>query len=412
MPNDNYCTLRNGTKVKQNPETNRATKRRVTVNAAETTNGRKPKLKKPKINIKSANTPKTENDTLMEGADKTKYKTGIINHTVTCNAKPDSKGCRDDTKWKTYGVNEPILIENQSIADTCKKESSEINDVLITRIKAHKLGSYYVKVADDKEEFCAIQGISIAPDGRRLLVDSLNRKIKMFSRDMEFLDCIKTWGRPLDVACINNEEAAVITLQKSLVILDISNGQMSIKSANAILQIGLWNIARCKNNIAVTYPFHKGRYSYAYVKLVDRRGKVIWVGCKELQKQGLLSNPASVSCFDEAETPIVFVSDSHMNKLISMNGNTGDYINEKDMLGPGCLTSTQFGIVCVSSKGVSLLWNDFSQERVLLSVPEDLEWGPLAMAYDCSAQQLVLSYTGHVGNAYHGSYIDCFQLYL
>ena len=288
----------------------------------------------------------------------------------------------------------------------CNTTSLVVNDAQLTEIKACKFGYYPVKTAYDTEEFCAIQGISVTPDGRRLFVDSCNKNIKMFSKDMTLLGCVKTRGRPLSLVCLNNEEAAVITLQKSLVILDISNGHMSIKSADAVLEEGLWNITKCKDYFAVTYPFHKRKSKFLYVNLVDRRGKIIWEGCKTLQKQGILSLPTSVACLDDKDRPLVFVADSHLNKIISINGNSGEFINEKHVVGPGSLATTYFGLISTSSNGIIIISHDLSQEKLLLSVPTDLERGPLEMAYDDSNHQLIMSYNGHVGN-----YIDCFQIY-
>ena len=281
----------------------------------------------------------------------------------------------------------------------------QINDVEITRIVAHKTGSYNVKVDDDIYD-CRIQGIAITPDGRQLLADNANYKIKMFSSDMEFISSIKTRGRPLDITCISNQEAAVVTLQKSLVIINISNEQMSIKS-NVTLTRGLWSIAKCKDEFAVTCPFPKPHTRNSSVTLYDKQGKVCWSASKYHQNQALFSLPFSVSSYDAEETCIIVVSDAHMNKLISLNGETGEVINEKELRSPGCVTTDNFGNIFLCYKGVSVLSSDFSQERLLLSVPGDLQWGPLAMAYDSSIHKLFLSYN----YAYNsGNFVDCFKL--
>ena len=92
----------------------------------------------------------------------------------------------------------------------------------------------------------------------------------------------------------------------------------------------------------------------------------------------------------------MFVADSHTNKVISINGNIGEYINEKHMLGPGCLMAAPFS---ASPMSVILLSHDHSQEMILLSAPNDIVWWPLSiMAYDFSYHQLIISCTDYVGN--------------
>ena len=390
MPEDNHMTLRNGTRIKQ-------------ISPAETTNLCAPNSKKARLNTNN------KNIAVDLDANKLIYQTDINYHNKGEDEKPAaSKEPNDKGKGSPLEFKEPLGVEHNG---DCTMKSSGVNDAPLTKIKASKLGSYCVRIAEDTEEFCAIQGMSVAPDGRRLLVDSCNRKIKLFSKYMELLDCIKTRGQTLSIACLSNEEAAVITRQKSLMILDISHERMSIKSAGAVLETGLWNIAKCGNSFAITYPFYFRQLKCMHVALVDRQGKVIWVGCKELLKQGTMSLPISVACFEDLDEPIVFVADSHMHKLIAMNGDTGKYINERHILGPGCLAAAPFGIFSTSLSGVILVAHDLSQEKILLSMPEDIEWGPQAMAYDNSNHQLIISYTGHVGNAYHCNYIDCFQIY-
>ena len=50
-------------------------------------------------------------------------------------------------------------------------------------IKAEKCAEYDITQRD--EDFFWITGLSITPDGRRVLADYYNSKIKLFSRDMK-----------------------------------------------------------------------------------------------------------------------------------------------------------------------------------------------------------------------------------
>ena len=72
--------------------------------------------------------------------------------------------------------------------------------------------------------------MAITNDGRRLLVDYRNDKIKLFSRDMKLLSSLSLSSSPWDVAVTGDREAIVsYDDDKTLLILDISDRKMSIK---------------------------------------------------------------------------------------------------------------------------------------------------------------------------------------
>ena len=101
----------------------------------------------------------------------------------------------------------------------------------ISEIKAQKHTEYNIKLRDDEEDYgCYITGLSITPDGRRLLADCNNSKIKMFSRDMKIISSLTLPAEPWDIAVTGDREAVVSVYDGSkLFILDVSDKQMSIR---------------------------------------------------------------------------------------------------------------------------------------------------------------------------------------
>ena len=53
----------------------------------------------------------------------------------------------------------------------------------LSQMKAKKLTSYDVKLHNDEKD-CWVTGMAITKDGRQLLIDLNNKKVKMFSREM------------------------------------------------------------------------------------------------------------------------------------------------------------------------------------------------------------------------------------
>ena len=99
----------------------------------------------------------------------------------------------------------------------------------LSQIKAQTLDGYNVKLDDDKKT-CYINGMAITNDGRRLLADRGNSKIKLFSPDMKLLCSLSLSTSPWNIAVTGDREAVVSCVgETKLLILDISDRKMSIK---------------------------------------------------------------------------------------------------------------------------------------------------------------------------------------
>ena len=107
----------------------------------------------------------------------------------------------------------------------------------LSRVKATKANSYNIKLTDDAWIWsCHITGIAITKDKRLLLLDNAHRKVKAFSRDMKFLSYISIPDEPWDIEVIDDATAIITSKYKTLVVLDISGGQLSIDCSSLITE--------------------------------------------------------------------------------------------------------------------------------------------------------------------------------
>ena len=269
------------------------------------------------------------------------------------------------------------------------KGQSTRHSVALTQLKGRKLGSYNVKLSDDREE-CWITGMATTNDGRRLLVDYYNDKVKLFSRDMQLLSSLSLSDRPRVIAVISDKEAVVTTADKSLVLLGISGSKMSINDTTRVpCEVG--GISQYGEKLAVTssssYP--------ASVKLIDKTGRVYWSVSSDGQGQSLFSFPQFVT--SDIDRNIVTVTDCWNNTLTVLNGDTGDVIKRRSVKDkrPHGVTTGPSGNIYVCYYGtleVAELTGDLSGERILLSRQDGLGAGPWSIAYDKSCGQLITSY--------------------
>ena len=286
---------------------------------------------------------------------------------------------------------------NRVVAAAGKSQSAR-QSVALTQLKGRKLKRYNVKLSNDKEE-CNITGMAITNDGRRLLVDENNKKVKLFSWDMKLLSSLSLSETPRGIAVISDKEAVVITVNKSLlslVLLNISARHLSINTTTRV-PYDVEGISKYGERLAVTSHSPEP----ATVKLIDKTGRVHWSVSTDDQGQSLFSTPLFVTSDIERNT--VTVTDWGNNTLTVLNGDTGDVIKRRSVKDkcPYDVTTGPSGNIYVcyfDTREVAELTGDLAEERILLSQQDGLGDGPLAIAYDKSSGQLITSYE------YLGSY--------
>ena len=302
----------------------------------------------------------------------------------------------------------PIPVPLSGIGITPTGVSGQVASKTISRsqIKVQKLASYNVNLGDDKS-ICWITGIAITNDGRRLLADQDNSKIKLFTRDMKSLCSLSLSTRPWDIAVTGDKEAVVSCLyERKLLILDISDRKMSIKGT-VELPFTVRGIVPYEDKLLVTRAWPTPT-SPPSVKLIDQTGRVYWSADTDQQGQELFSVPWSVTCYDDGGSAAVIVSDWSKHTLTVLNADTGDVITRRQVeeKSPrGVTTDTAGNIyVCYGSPGeVAVLSKDLSQEKVLLSKRDGLSRAPQAIVYNSVDHQLLVSYNNR-------NTVDCFKL--
>ena len=303
---------------------------------------------------------------------------------------------------------------NKVVAAAGKRESAR-QSVALTQLKGRKLKSYNVKLTDDRED-CNITGMAISNDGRRLLVDYCNNKVKVFSQDMKLLSSLSLSDRPCGIAVISDKEAVVTTANRSLVLLDISGSKMSINNTTSLSYVA-WGISKLldisgskmsiNDTTRVSY-YVEGISKYGEklavtssspgppsVKLIDKTGRVYWSLSFDDQGQSLFSFPQYVTSDIERNT--VTVTDCGNNTLTVLNGDTGDVIKRRSVKdkSPGGVTTGPSGNIYVCYKytrEVAELTEDLAEERILLSQQDGLGNWPYAIAYDKISGHLITSY--------------------
>ena len=244
----------------------------------------------------------------------------------------------------------------------------------LSKMKAIKQRTFKIRQQDDIHS-CTITGMAITKNGRKIMVDATNETVKLFSQDMKIMSTISV--SPRDIALTNDKEVIVTTENKSLVALDISSSQLSMKTTTQ-LSYDVYGICRYRNKLVVTSLDSKP----PSVKLIDKSGTVYWSVTSDQQGQPLFINPRNVTSPDDGKSSSVIVTDWGNHTLTLLNGVTGEVITRchlREKYPRGVTADSDGNIYICSFKTceLSVLSGDLSEERILPSSMEGLSDRPL-----------------------------------
>lgn len=124
-----------------------------------------------------------------------------------------------------------------TIPSTPKKGGKSLKPVEQCAVKVNTFG---VRMHNDKSP-CDITGSTIMPDGRLVLVDYNNKKLKVLDRDYKLVSDYKTDGASFDATTLSdNQVAATVPKEKRIQFLSLQDG---IKAADSIqTRLECWGI--------------------------------------------------------------------------------------------------------------------------------------------------------------------------
>ena len=250
------------------------------------------------------------------------------------------------------------------------------------QIKAKEIGTFNVKIRKDNT-VCDIHGITITPSGQRLVVDYNNKKVKLFSQDMKFLSSVSVPVLyPNDITMVNDRDA-VVTVELSLVFLEVTGKQLRIKHT----------IETSFDCIGITYSNGKLFVSdCTTIHALDLQGTELWsVGRRSLFKT-LFKYAEYVSSNSDGRW--IAVTDSDKNTITILDTNNGAVITSRKLkhgAGPeGVSVDMSDKIFVCLGRNIVALSSDLKHEHVLFNMETKI---PQAIAYDKMNHQLIISHT-------------------
>ena len=306
-------------------------------------------------------------------------------------------------------VSQPVLVRGDKPAaaatSLCTKADRNESGCSVGRetyqyVKAGKDRDLKVRCDDDCRS-CCISGLNVTQDGRLLMVDSENDKIKMLTADRQRLLQLQFNGEYLDITVYNNT-TAVAAGRLDLLFIDISEGSLAVKKTVRV-DFYIYAIQSCGNNLLVSCKDDDDDYVWS-VKLITTAGEPLWSVSKDQTGHALFQVPYNLTCYRDQNQCRVVLTDSLKNCITVLDGNTGKVINTIT-LGtqcPGGVTTDNNGnfYICYQGSDEIVIWNkDMTNSRVLLTTRDD----PWALGYDSFRNQLIVSYS-------YADEVKCYQL--
>lgn len=138
-----------------------------------------------------------------------------------------------------------------TIPQTPKKQSVSQSRTKPTNMElcAVKVNSFGVRMHNDKSP-CDITGSTLMPDGRLVLVDYNNKKLKVLDSDFKLMSDFRTDGASFDAATMSDHHVAVtVPKEKRIHFLSLQDGMKSCDSIQTRLEC--WGID-CMDDKLVT----------------------------------------------------------------------------------------------------------------------------------------------------------------
>ena len=187
-----------------------------------------------------------------------------------------------------------------------------------------KIGTYNTRQSIDMVDG-TVSGIAVTKDGRKLLADYDNRRVKLFFKEMEFLSSVDLDGRPpRDIAMISDSEA-VVSCGNNLAVLRIVDNQLQINSVLG-LPFDVNGMTPYKSRLIVT-TIHPQPTS---VKMIDLTSENVYWSVSAYQTGAPLFS-FHISSPTDGTSPVVF--SVFVDVLTTLNGDTGEIINSREHSG-------------------------------------------------------------------------------
>lgn len=351
--------------------------------------------------------------------------------------QPLNKGIRklrsskQTTTVSTHATGDIATSETTGVQpEPNRNHGSEHHASSLSHLTISHRESIFVKISCD-DQSCHIDALDLTPDGRIVLVDTTNKRLKIFDHKgtcLSFYTFHELEIGPTALSVLNNEEVIVSfhrqhSVETNLHIMATEANKLAVKHTIPVFGHRINGVASYKDNIFISGEV-LGSNEIRFVRLIDRDGQTIWntnINRKSLQDYRTGSPfsmvfppleyflPDCLSSFPSYNNrPALIMTDTANKRLLIVDGDTGDIVKDfagfdKDYIKG---TTVGRGIVYVSffnRQEIVAMDDNLSSNKTLIR----LNWHPIRIKYDELYNQLLVSKAAF-GEA--NNYIESFKV--
>ncbi|KAL4218858.1 Tripartite motif-containing protein 45 [Mactra antiquata] len=281
----------------------------------------------------------------------------------------------------------PRLAANLGIQSSSTKTKATKPNYTLDGKSANEIGEFCAKFENDTED-CWFTGALFLPDGRILLADRTNRKLKLFNSNFVPVVELALSSKPWDVALITGKEVAVslpAECRLQFVEIDASHMRLTRSFSTDEPCFGV-----CHTNgkiLTVTYDGDPPN-----LKILSPSGKELTYVCVDDDGFTLFSKPVYVTCTPNAKE--IYVTDERLGCVVNLKetGELNFNYSALDLGNAAGITVDASGKIFVcgnSSNTVHMVAPN--GEKVSVLVTGDTISYPRAVAYEPREKKLLIT---------------------
>lgn len=281
----------------------------------------------------------------------------------------------------------PKLASSLGLPSASTKAKAVKPEITLTGKSANEVGEFCARFEEDTQD-CWFTGAIFLPDGRILLADRTNRKLKLFTGNFLPLTELSLSSKPWDVALISNNEVAVTLPAECRIQFVTVDGSYITQTRSISTDEPCFGMCYTDGKIlTVTYDGDPPN-----LKVLSPAGKELTYVCVDDDGFALFSKPIYVTCTPKATQ--IYVSDERMGCVINLKetGELNFNYSALDLGNAAGITLDKDGNIYVcgnTSNSVHMV--SPSGERVKVLVTGETISYPRAIAYEPREKKLLVT---------------------
>ena len=288
-----------------------------------------------------------------------------------------------DVQFESSFASLPKIVENEQTISSSTESMFDMSPRINLR------DSVNIRTECDNKS-CLITDIVVTGNRRRIVADSNNYKVKLYSSNMKLLSTLTLSSAPYGIVNVDMHEIAVCSKDKILHFIDMYDDKLT-------------TIQKLKVNYTVhDITAHKDQLFFSCgtnppsVKKIDKSGHTLWTACKNNLGHKHFKSIPHITCSTVNDDVRIVATDVEAETATIIDGETGNVLAAKPLKGKGPrkITTDSYGniyICCVRSSEICMMTRDLTDDIAIVSIQNGMHPYPLAIAYDSDSDQIIIS---------------------